>query len=38
MPLACAVRNTVHVGPARRGAGPTPALVTMAQIVLGASR
>ena len=38
MPWACAVRNWVHVGPARRGAGPTPALARITQIVLGASR
>ena len=38
MPLAGAVRNWVHVGPARRGAGPAPALVRMAQMVLGAIR
>jgi hypothetical protein len=38
MPLAGTVRNLVHVGPVRRGAEPTRALVRIAQTVLGASR
>lgn len=36
--LACVVRNSLQVGPDRRGAGSTPALVRMVPTVLAAIR